>query len=68
MYKVKINVPTSGIDDYSFITEMPKIQNIGDLIGIQNDDEFDIGEVVYIFYEFNQDGSFLLTEINCKLI
>lgn len=66
MYKVKINVPTDSVDDYSFITEMPKIPNIGDLIGVKIEDDWDSAVVDYIVYEFNQDGSFLLTEINCK--
>jgi len=65
MYKVKINAYSDEIDEHSFVTEMPKIPNNGDLIGFYIKGVWDIQTVTSIVYEFDENNKFLLTEINC---
>ena len=68
MYKVRFNTTDGHITE----TTMPIIPRPGDNVGlwIKNDsiedktEEWVIAEVDYLVYEFDEDNSFLFTEIN----
>ena len=63
MYKVKIDY-CGELDDKIIETEMPKIPLIGEMLGFWHGDTEVITTVENIVYEFDEDGKFLLIEIN----
>lgn len=63
MYKVRIDY-TGHHEDQSFVTELPKIPNIGDRVAFCHSESWVYATVQSITYELDEDNSYYLAELS----